>query len=454
MSTSGDQQSNTNTNSENLQFQRQTLTSQISNDVLEIVGQSSRLTFPAPSDASAVSSSNGYLSDVEVAILRSAVPIQLNETEEITVLGQRGLWANRDEVVNWRGPLPINEYTINEDANPEVITKRTQQRLEYIQELAIRYLRPPTPPVPGEIVITQETNNFIQPAPPLIIRQQPPRPATPEPLVIREAPPQPPNEVGRRVITISGKRLPPPPRKVVIERLAPLPSKPQSVIIERWLPYAQTKRRVIFKKSDQNDPVVVKPKNVIIQWEAPYVTIKKEFKYLGIIRANPVDYAQRYTGTLKTARELPEFVLDIKPPAGVVLAAEASQSYAHELEGDVSALKLVDLDKEGLAEYKIQLQRLGLAPESPQTYSNASSQNTPYYASVASAIGDIFLQVDKEGNGSISVDEAEKLFLKLNTRLGRRYGEDDIKAFFNVLDVNKDGSVNLQEFRAAFERLQ
>ena len=68
--------------------------------------------------------------------------------------------------------------------------------MEYIQELAIRYLRPPTPPAPGEILIQQQANVLTAPAPPLIIRQQPARPATPEPLVVREAPPQPPAQVG------------------------------------------------------------------------------------------------------------------------------------------------------------------------------------------------------------------------------------------------------------------
>ena len=118
----------------------------------------------------------------------------------------------------------------------------------------------------------------------MVIRQQPARPVTPEPLVIREAPPQAPAPVGRKLITISGKqltattkflflliyiqtnlilsgrRLPPPPRKVVIERMAPLPSKPQSVLVERWLPYQETKRRVIFQGAI-SDPVVVKPRN-------------------------------------------------------------------------------------------------------------------------------------------------------------------------------------------------
>lgn len=125
--------------------------------------------------------------------------------------------------------------------------------------MTIRYLRPPTPPEPGEIVIKLEANKLTPPAPPIVIRQQPPKPVTPEPLIIREAPPPAPPCIGRKLITIYGQRLPPPPRKVVIERLAPLPNKPQSVLIERWLPYTQSKRRVIFQGAPP-DPIVIKPK--------------------------------------------------------------------------------------------------------------------------------------------------------------------------------------------------
>lgn len=301
-----------------------------------------------------------FLSEIENSIIRSNQPIQINESEEITVNGQRGIWANRAEVVNWRGVIPITQYVINEDANPEIITKRSNQTLDYVQELAIRYLRPPTPPAPGEIIIQQQTNLCTPPAPPLIIRQQPPRPATPEPLVIREAPPTAPAAVGRKVITISGKRLPPPPRKVIIERLAPLPAKPQSVIVERWLPYAQTKRRVIFQRTAQVDPVIVKPRNVIVQWEAPRVNIKREIKYLGVIRANPAEYVQRYGTTLKTAVDLPDYVVNIKTPEGLVLAANYKFNSIYELEGDLQALKLVDLDREGLTEYRSYLSGLGI----------------------------------------------------------------------------------------------
>lgn len=233
--------------------------------------------------------------------------------------------------------------------------------------------------IKGEIIINQMANVLTPPAPPIIIRQQPPRPATPEPIVIREAPPAPPPSIGRKVITISGKRIPPPPRKVIVERLPPMPAKPQSVLVERWLPYAQAKRRVIYNRANQRDPVVMKPRNVIIQWEPPKVSIKKQYRYLGVIRANPADYVQRYGPTLKESSQLPQFVLDIKTPPDLVLAANHQYNDLHELYGDVDALRLVDLEREGLGQYRNYLQRLGI--NSGQQHSATSPTHESLYAS-------------------------------------------------------------------------
>jgi hypothetical protein len=334
--------------------------------------------------AASGASSGAPLSSIEEAILRSTAPIEINENEEICVLGQRGIWANKSEIANWRGVVPISEYSINEDPNPEVITKKSLQQLCYVQELAIRYLRPPSPPAPGEIIIQQENDILTPPAPPIIIRQQPARPGTPEPLVIRECPPVPPAVIGCKIIKIAGRRLPPPPRKVVIERLAPLPSKPQSVLIERWLPYNQVKRRVIFQKASERDPVVVKPRNVIVQWEAPQCQIKKEYKYLGVIKANPTEYIQRYGSTLKRLGDMPQFVLDIKTPDGLLLAAESQTQTFYELEGDVQAMRLVDLDKEGLSEYREYLARMGISYTASSSFAASAQYGS---ASASSAAG-------------------------------------------------------------------
>ncbi len=143
---------------------------------------------------------------LESLLMAAHEPLVSTERQEITVHGQRGIWLNRAEVSRWKGDLPIGEYPINEDQSPELINKTTSD-IEYVQELAIRYLRPPTPPTPGDVVITESPPVRAKAAPPVIIRQQAPRPVTPEPLVLREAPPSPPAVVPIKRISISGRRF-------------------------------------------------------------------------------------------------------------------------------------------------------------------------------------------------------------------------------------------------------
>ena len=100
-------------------------------------------------------------SRIEEALLRSSEPINVNETEEATALGQRGILVNRNEILNWRGPVPITQYKINDDPNPEIINKTVNQPVEYTQEVQVKYLRPPTPPPPGELIIRQGIFNLF-----------------------------------------------------------------------------------------------------------------------------------------------------------------------------------------------------------------------------------------------------------------------------------------------------
>ena len=369
---------------------------------------------------SSFASFGGFVSEIENEILRSDSPINIDHSDEININGTRGVWANKLEVLNWKGVLPIEKYSINEDSNPEIITKRVRKQLEYVQQLAIKYLRPPTPPAPGEIVIKQEANTLTQPAPPLVIRQAPPRPSTPKPLVIREAPPKPPAQIGRKIIKISGKKLPPVPRKVVIERLAQLPSKPQSVIVERWLPYKQGKRRVILKRSNQVDSIMIKPRNVVVQWETPEAIVKKEIKYLGIIKANPTEYVSKFGPSLKRQSDLPQFVLDIETPQGLVLAADYKSNSHYELEGDLDALKMVDLESEGLTEYKHYLKRLGIMSlESvPLSYSSPTLVNSSE-TNVLTTKNSHFITGQKTNE-----DDVDKIISKLNQRLHNTYEFD------------------------------
>ncbi len=166
---------------------------------------------------------------------------------------------------------------------------------------------------------------------------------------------------------------------------------------------------------------------------------------MGIVRANPAEYVQKYGSSLKTTEELPQFVLDIKNPDGLTLAATHRYNPLHELEGDVEALKLVDLDREGLSEYKPYLQRLF----NKQPESATSSSSNIFSSSLESAIENIFSSIDVNNTGSIEISEASRVVLKLNNRMGRNYGEKEVVEFFNSLD--KDGSklLSLEEFKKA-----
>jgi len=291
--------------------------------------------------------SNGsHPHNIEHDIRTAAVPIPSNESEEVSVMGHRGILLNRGQVQNWTGPIPINQYRLNEDPNPEVITKVSGQPVEYNQEIQVRYLRPPTPAPHGDIIIKEQASTVLPQAPPLILRQVPSEPHQPETLIVREHPPAPPVSYQQKVITISGKNREPPKRRVIIEKLAPLPTKPQNIIIERWLPFKTQARRVIFEGSRSLTPE--QQRNLIVEWQTAPAIVKKKISYLGIVDADPRDYVTKYGPSLKRSTELPSFVNELER-----IPQEADHS--NQLIGDIEALKYLDLatlEREGLSIYR------------------------------------------------------------------------------------------------------
>lgn len=81
-----------------------------------------------------------YTSEIETAMLRANLPIEINETEEVNVNGERGILMNRDEIVNWKGVIPLSEYEINEDSSPEIITKKVFYKKSQSARCLIFYL--------------------------------------------------------------------------------------------------------------------------------------------------------------------------------------------------------------------------------------------------------------------------------------------------------------------------
>ena len=81
---------------------------------------------------------------------------------------------------------------------------------------------------------------------------------------------------------------------------------------------------------------------------------------------------------------------------------------------------------------------------------NTSSINS---ASASALVQQIFNQLDKNGSGKLSVEEANSIFIRINNRLGRSFSEHDRIRFFDRLDRNSNGEIDLNEFKRAFDSL-
>ena len=185
----------------------------------------------------------------------------------------------------------------------------------------------------------------------MIIRQEPCGNEDPEPLVFREHPPPPPPTIPETVVELEGPPAPPPARRVIVEKLDALPPKPQNMVIEKWLPFRHQKRRVIYQGPGSHFAANVR--NVIIEWEAQGADVEQVCCNLGVQDQDPHEYVRRYGPELKHANELPKLcgVADFECKTGRNSSSAAGSSLP-ELEGDIDALRRVDLDKYGLGEYR------------------------------------------------------------------------------------------------------
>lgn len=223
------------------------------------IQSSSSQQFQSSSSSQQYQSSSALLQDTNLQtefelsnrIIKSVEPFELNVTEKCTVQQQTGLFLNKQEEQSFSSSVDISKYSVNVDLSPMIINKKTSRAVNYVQPIQIKYLKPPTPRATGDITIRQECDMRLPKAPPIILRSVPSEPPAPQTLVLREAPPPQPAEISSKVISICGKTLPPPPRRLIVENLGRLPSKPQPIVIEKWLPYEQQTRNVKFIAAEQ-----------------------------------------------------------------------------------------------------------------------------------------------------------------------------------------------------------
>lgn len=183
------------------------------------------------------------------------------------------------------------------------------------------------------------------------------------------------------------------------------------------------------------------------------INIRQEVKYLGIIRADPQEYVKKYgPDTLKSSDNLPRYVQQIPTPKGLTLAADCLNDNLHELYGDIDALRLIDLEREGLGHYRQYINdSLYQSDSNSSSHRVAASQShSPVFNNLSDLIEKNFLSLGKDLNSKISIYDAERLFYVLNQQMGKNVTHSLLMDFFTLLEINWDGNVDLSEFKRAF----
>ncbi|CAF3643050.1 unnamed protein product [Rotaria sp. Silwood1] len=345
----------------------------------------------------------------------------------------------------------VQQYATNaqglyQDPNPQIIRRPAQSgQVTYTQNIKIRFLQPPAIPAPGPLIIKEIRPPQPPPPPPLVVRQRAPALPTPPPLILRERPPPVPASVAAQTVIRKLPALPLPPRSVIIERLPALPPKPRDIIIERWIPYgAMTKRKTIIQRAEAIKPYP-KPRNIIIQYEAPQVRVVRQFQRLGIIAENPQEYVQRYgaslidTQTLLQQARAAGVLEDISPPTNIGTVAASSSSFNAEFAGTTSGIETAGV---GASSSTFESSSYAGGPQVGAGYSGYESVQggsigglaSPYNVSSYSSQG-------IGGFGDTNVSGYQNYNLSTGSNI------DLANAAFRSADLNKDGSLDNNEFR-------
>ena len=67
----------------------------------------------------------------------------------------------------------VSRMPLNYDPDPEIIYRDNPDKLVYVQKVGVRYLKPPTPPPPGPLVIREIQATPPQEPPPLVVSTTP-----------------------------------------------------------------------------------------------------------------------------------------------------------------------------------------------------------------------------------------------------------------------------------------
>jgi hypothetical protein len=148
---------------------------------------------------------------------------------------------------------------------------------------------------------------------------------------------------------------------------------------------------------------------------------------------------------------MPDFVKEIKTPNGLTLASESISEDLSELEGDIYALSLIDLDKEGLSNYKKisnKYESMNRAKTAFEFIYPLSEYNSEYQTLTKI---DLIKKTIKDMNSEkdyLTNEEARLTLLRISEKMGRSFNEQDEEFLLN-LDKNRSGVITYEDFNQA-----
>ncbi len=203
-----------------------------------------------------------------------------------------------------------------------------------------------------------------------------------------------------------------------------------------------------------------KPRNLIIQWEAPKVLIRKQYIDLGVSIVNPEEYIARFGSSLLPYEQLPDFVKEIRAPENLRLASQVQLKTVAQLEGDIDALSLIDLDKEGLSEYKSYLKTTSdLYTRSYPSAWPYATQTTfekvqnPATSSFDSMFEQALSTIQPLNRDNLSINEARVIMALMFQKLNKKYNETEAERILTELNPNKTDFINLRQFKSAILKM-
>jgi len=165
-------------------------------------------------------------------------------------------------------------------------------------------------------------------------------------------------------------------------------------------------------------------KNLIIKWDSPKVNVIKEIHTLPTVSGDPDEYRRLYGSTLLSVTQMNSTLKSLHIALPQSFQSVGVQRVAR-LEGDLEALKLVDLDRWGLSEYKY-------------LFRESESSGELVFE-------DVWRQARVE-NGRITTDEAKRLITLAHQKLDKTIDQGRVSRF--VTDVtNQDGWVEFEPFK-------